>query len=278
MRVYYNTNGFAHHRLDDVVDILADLGYDGISLTPDVHHLDPYHATPADVDRFRDHVDARGLAVTIEAGARFVIDSRRKHQPTLLSNDGHERRADFYRRLIDLAPRVGSRLVSIWSGVADDRMGRDECFARLAERLRPVLDHAESRGVTIAFEPEPGMFVETVDGFRELQGHLDDDRLKLTIDTGHLAAVEAGPHDPIVRDCADVLVNVQADDAPRGVHEHRMFGEGDVDFPPLFAALDEIGYDGPVSVELSRHSHVAPAAAAQALAAVRGFISARSGR
>ena len=38
----YNTNGFAHHRLDDAIGIMADLGYRGVALTLDVHHLDPF--------------------------------------------------------------------------------------------------------------------------------------------------------------------------------------------------------------------------------------------
>ena len=37
MYLGYNTNGFAHHRLADAVDILADLGYEGIGLTFDYH-------------------------------------------------------------------------------------------------------------------------------------------------------------------------------------------------------------------------------------------------
>jgi hypothetical protein len=41
LRLAFNTNGLAHHRLDDAIDLLADLGYDGVALTPDVQHLDP---------------------------------------------------------------------------------------------------------------------------------------------------------------------------------------------------------------------------------------------
>jgi sugar phosphate isomerase/epimerase len=45
-----------------------------------------------------------------------------------------------------------------------------------------------------------------------------------------------------------------------GVHEHLPFGQGTIDFPPVIAALDEIGYEGGVHIELSRDSHRAPEA------------------
>ncbi len=51
----------------------------------------------------------------------------------------------------------------------------------------------------------------------------------------------------------------------RGVHEHLPFGEGEVDFPPVLAALTTIGFAGLVAVELPRHSHAAPALAASSL-------------
>ena len=41
----------------------------------------------------------------------------------------------------------------------------------------------------------------------------------------------------------------------RGVHIHLPFGEGDMDIPGILAALDAIGFDRLVCVELSRESH-----------------------
>ena len=48
-----------------------------------------------------------------------------------------------------------------------------------------------------------------------------------------------------------------------GKHEHLMFNEGEMDFPPIFGALRDIKYDGGVYVELSRHGHDAVNAAKQ---------------
>jgi len=270
VRLYYNTNGFAHHRLEDAVEILADLGYDGIALTPDMHHLDPLTCTPNDIEAFRTLLESRGLGVTIEGGARFVLDARRKHWPTLLTADGFERRQDFYRRLIDIACDLGSPLVSLWSGSAEpDTPKGDEALKLLAGRLEPVLRHAQSRGLSVCLEPEPGMLVEHLATYRKLKTFLPEEALPLTLDVGHLAASEEPPYDAHVRASARDLAYVHADDSPVGRHEHRMFGEGDLDFQGLSTALREIGYAGIVAVELSRHGHQAPQAASQAIGSLR---------
>ncbi len=274
MDLAYNTNGFAHHRLDDILGILADLGYAGVALTPDVHHLDPFTSTPADVERVRRRLESLRLSIVIESGARFVLDPRRKHFPSLLTSDGFPRRQDFYRRLVDLAATLGATVVSIWSGRAeDDTPAGDAALATLAERLKPVLDHARARGITIALEPEPGMRVETLAEFTKLRTLVarDGRSLQLTLDVGHLAATETAPFERHVAAHADALANVQLDDSPVGVHEHRFFGDGAIDFPAIAAELNRIAWRGPLGVELSRHSHDAVATARRAVQVLRGF-------
>jgi len=54
-----------------------------------------------------------------------------------------------------------------------------------------------------------------------------------------------------------------------------MFGAGQIDFAPVLAALDEIGYAGGVHVELSRHSHDAVETARKALAFLRSVRTAK---
>ena len=124
--------------------------------------------------------------------------------------------------------------------------------------------------MTLAVEPEPGMFLERVADVVALVRRLGrPDALGLTIDVGHLTCTEDEHPAEVVRGAGDLVVNVQVDDMRRGVHEHLPFGEGEVDLPDVLGALTDIGYGGLVHVELPRHSHAAPVLAAHSLRALR---------
>jgi sugar phosphate isomerase/epimerase len=102
------------------------------------------------------------------------------------------------------------------------------------------------------------MLVESFHDFEMLAEAVNSPRFGLTIDIGHVQCVERGAIADHVRHWSRALKNVHIEDMRRGVHEHLRFGEGEIDFPPVMAALREIGYTGCVNVELSRHSHMAP--------------------
>src|SRR5262245_35992115 len=92
MRFGYNTNGFAHHRLDDALHILADLGYQSVAITLDHHALNPYAADLVhQVNEISALLSRLRLSSVIETGARFLLDPWRKHQPTLLDPDSSAR-------------------------------------------------------------------------------------------------------------------------------------------------------------------------------------------
>ncbi len=267
---FYNSNGFAFHRIDDAARILADLGYDGLALTPDVHHLDPLRVTPREVHAFRALCESLGLALVLETGARFVLDAQRKHRPTLLDEpEGAAIRLDFLRRCVDLASELGAPIVTVWSGTAPDGLVERDSYARLIDGLQRLCDHANERGVRVGFEPEPGMLVETAAQWLRVRDAVDHAALGLTLDIGHCLANDEGDPGEVIRAHAGDLLVLQLDDHRTGVHDHLAFGEGDVDFRAVAAAVRDIAFAGPLEVELSRHSATAPATAAASLTFLR---------
>lgn len=268
MLLGYNTNGFAHHRLEHALSILAELGYQSAAITLDNFALNPFTADfSRQVSAVREQLQRLNLRCVIETGARFLLDPRHKHQPTLVSPQPHRRefRLDFLKRAIDLAAELRAAAVSFWSGTPTDAAGPDELMERLAQGCRQLCLRAEEKNVRLAFEPEPGMFIDTLDRFAQLRQRVDHPSLGLTLDVGHLHCQGETPIADRIRTWRDCLWNVHLEDMRRGVHEHLLFGEGEIDFPPVLQALAEIGYAGGVHVELSRHSHDAVETARRAM-------------
>jgi sugar phosphate isomerase/epimerase len=267
MLLGYNTNGFAHHDLLDAIEVLAEIGYRSVAITLDHHAFNPYSASLSEelievANCLRQH----DMRTVIETGARFLLDPRTKHEPTLLSGDraARERRIDFLRRAIEIAAALESDCVSLWSGILRDDIADDAAIERLATSLAPVLQHATDLGVTIGFEPEPGMLIDTMERFEQLRGRIDCECFRLTLDVGHLHCLGETPIGDQVRQWRDQIVNVHIEDMRAGVHDHLMFGEGEIEFEPILRAFREIKYTGGLHVELSRHSHDAPAVARRA--------------
>jgi sugar phosphate isomerase/epimerase len=280
MLLGYNTNGFAHHDPFDAVEILAEIGYQSVALTLDHGPLNPYAADwPQQLLRLKGELKRLGLRSTIETGARYLLDPRQKHEPTLVSvgEAERERRIDFLKRAVDAAAVLESDCVSLWSGVRRDEAADEAVLERLAESLRVVLRHATNSGVTLGFEPEPGMFIDTLKSFHRLLQWIDAPHLELTMDVGHLWCQGELPIADYITRWGSRIVNVHIEDMRAGVHEHLMFGEGEMRFAPIIDALAKVGYRGPLHVELSRHSHEAPEAARKAFDFLRPLVDKAAG-
>lgn len=268
----YNTNGFAHHSLAGCAVVLKSLGYEGISLTLDVAHANPFTASDDEWRGIRRLFDRMGLRRSIETGARFLLDPMRKHEPSLVSPEGRERRIAFLERSIGIADRIGAECVSLWAGRPHPGVPRRKAFGWLVEGCARIAKSAARRKVALALEPEPGMLVETLAQWRRLRDAVSAQNLKLTLDVGHVRCSERIGIPRAIRESAADLANVHLDDVQGRVHEHLPPGRGAVAFGPVVRALAEIRYGGLASLELSRDSHRAVDAAREAMAFLRPLL------
>ncbi len=255
----YNTNGFAHHRLDDAVKILSEIGYGAVALTLDVHHLDPFakNHESACAD-FKALISDLDMKVTIESGARFNLNARRKHYPSLLCRKDGGDRLDFLARCHDTAERIGASNISFWSGHNFDDLPSDEAWGLLAERISVLTEQFKGSSVAWAVEPEPGMFIEDLNDYDRLCALIPNRNFGLALDLGHLAVTQERTCEDAIRSYSSDIVVMAIEDMKMGVHDHLPFGEGDMNFAPIFQAMLDVNYQGILAVELSRSSSTAP--------------------
>jgi sugar phosphate isomerase/epimerase len=246
---------------------MAGLGYRCAAITLDHCSLNPFGSRLGkELRDVRRLLDLYGLASVVETGARFLLDPWRKHEPTLLSEeeDGRRLRLRFLKQAIDIAAGLGSRAVSFWSGRKSQSVESERAWNWIVSGCRELSFYAGERGVILAFEPEPGMWIENLSQYRALKRDVDHEFFQLTLDLGHTFLTEQGPVGDCIRENIGDIKNIHIEDMKRGIHEHRFFGDGDLDFRDIFRALAEAAYSGLICVELSRHSHDAVAVAQKA--------------
>jgi len=275
LRLGYNTNGFNCHSLDSALEIIAGLGYRGVAIT-----LDNYILNPADSDLDRqleltkNILKKNSLACVIETGARFLLDPWHKHEPTLISADaiGRKVRLDFLKRALDIAARLDGQALSFWSGIRQEGVTETDAWDWLVAGCRELSDYAGRHGIPLAFEPEPGMFIENLNQYQMLKELVENPLFGLTLDVGHAFLTEDDSPADCIHNLKSSIKNIHLEDMKTGHHQHLQFGEGKMDFSEIFDALRGINYTGLINVELSRHSHNAVEAAEQAYNFLRYYL------
>ncbi len=261
----YNTNGFAHHKLEDALEIIADCGYRGVALTLDNYHCNPFMTEAADLARLKQLLGKLRLRMVIETGAQYLLHPQQRRHPTLISAENRQIRLEFLRRAVDIAAELEAECVSFWSGVAEANVPEHQAWDWLVTACMQLTEHAKRRGVQLAFEPVPGMLVDDTAKFEVLKKHITSARFGLTLDVGHVFCTENNPFRQVYGKFTSLIRNIHIEDIRDRKHDHLMFGEGELDFTAVLRALHNNKCTTLINVELPRDGHRAPDVARRAI-------------
>lgn len=246
------TSPLTDANLPDLLRHIAGLGFDAVELP---------------LERAGDIDPERTATVLRETGLTPCVVGAMAPGRDLVATDPHtvERTRAYLRACIDLAAAIGARAVCgpfyaqtgrVWRLAAADRPA---AYREWRDGLAPVVEHAAERGVRIGIEPlnrYETSLVNTVDQALEGLGPLLGPSLGLALDSYHLNIEERSSADA-VRRAGEHLVHVQVCGSDRGAP-----GGDQTDWPPLLAALDEVGYAGPLVIESFTPDNAAIAVAA----------------
>jgi len=251
----FSSNAFKKSTLAESIDALADIGYRGVEFMADMHHAWPPTFDAARRRETAKQLEGRGLVVSnVNAFTCFVHGDT--YHPTFFEADKKYRqlRIDHTKRSLELAQEFGSKTVSIQPGgpVLNSGLTVEEASDLFAEALWDVVLTARATGVTIAVEPEPGLLIQTGQEYLDFKHKYfaHEPTVKMNCDIGHLFCVGDDPAE-VIRKMPQHIAHVHLEDiGANHVHQHLTPGKGVIDFVRIFEALQEIGYDDWVTVEL----------------------------
>ena len=259
MKLAFSTNAYTRHSLLDALEGIKRAGFAGVEILADIPHAYP---TQIDAELTRNVSDALsrlGLTVSnINCNCSFGYwkdaPPEPYFEPSLISpNPAH--RADriaMIHRSLQFSRDIGAANISITSGRMLGGMPPDKAARQFAESIKPLLDRADVLDVGVGIECEPGLFLEYVAELREWIIRLNHPRFGANLDIGHSQVIgETIPYE--VEMLRGRIWNMHVEDIPGRKHYHMIPGEGTLDWSALKTALQRIGYDRYLTVELYTH-------------------------
>ena len=266
----------ADQTLDTVLDFAAAEGFSCVELMcwpkgkaerryAGVTHVDVTDITQDQADEIKGKVTERGLTI-----------SGLGYYPNPLVADHAEAQIyiDHLGKLMEAAPKLGVRVVTTFVG-RNPAQSVDAQWPRFLEVWKPLIQKAEDYGVKVGIENCPMYFSndEWPSGknlaispaiWRRMFSDIDSDHFGLNYDPSHLLWMQMDYVKPI-KEFISKFFHVHAKDAivdrdalnevgilatPLEYHTPKLPGLGDIAWGKFFSALCQVGYTGPVCVEV----------------------------
>jgi sugar phosphate isomerase/epimerase len=252
MKFAFSTNAFKKHPLEDAVMKIGEVGYEGVEILCDVPHAYPPVFKKEDRRSLKRLISNYNLQISnLNAFTLYAIQDI--YHPSWIEDKTTfaQLRIEHTINCIMLAKDVGAKNLSTEpGGPVDGRIDRKKLEKLFVSNLSKVTEVAEREGVNILVEPEPNMLIERSEQFLNFIKRIRSEVVRLNFDIGHFFCVKEDPA-KIVHKLSDYIEHFHvADIAKSRVHDHLIPGKGAIDFRSVFKAIDEIGYNGFVTVEL----------------------------
>ena len=267
--------------LQEVVEFAAATGYTCVELMcwpPSKADRRYAGITHIDVTDFGQGQADEVKQIVADAGVEI---SGLGYYPNPLSPDTAEAQlaADHIRKVIQATATLGLNQMNTFVG-RDWTKSVDDNWPRFLEVWKPIVQFAEDQGVRIGIENCPMLFTDdewpggknlaynpTI--WRRMFEDIGSDHLGLNYDPSHLVWMHMDYLKPL-RDFTDRLFHIHAKDVridrhrldevgilanPVQFHSPKLPGMGEVDWGRFCSVLSDVGYRGPVCVEVEDQAY-----------------------
>lgn len=196
IQLCYSTFGMTRLDFIEAIEAVDRAGYAGVELAFHRDQFNVFNLTDDDLDAVRKRFGSLRARPACVATASHFFTPSRPHEPSLMSPDlaGRKRRIDLIRRGIHVARQVGAPFVTFGSGfIREEHLLHPEVNPHellvdsIHQCLRALREEDE---ITLLIEPEPGMYIETVEQAIRLVNDVNSPHFRLHIDLCHMYCSE----------------------------------------------------------------------------------------
>lgn len=191
IKLCYSTFGLTNLDFLQSITEVDRAGYPGVELSFHRDQFNPFNFTDDYLDAVKKRLDSLEVTAACVSTASHFFTPQRPHEPSLMSPDlaGRKRRIDLVKRGIRAARRLGVPLVSFGSGfIRDEHVSNPSVNPRelLVDSVQQCLKELhDGEDITLLIEPEPGMYIETLEQGMNLVDEVGSPRFQLHLDLNH---------------------------------------------------------------------------------------------
>ena len=232
-----------------IMEMAKNTGYDCFEPAFDEKGELSMESTDQQIIAIRDMAQDLGLPLCSLASGLYWSNSPTDNDPKV-----RERARAIIRRQLEAARLLGVDTILVVPGTVkggDDPVDYDVAYDRALEAMEAVKDYARETGVCIGVENVWNNFLLSPLEMRDFLDKIDSPYVGAYLDVGNI--IKFGFPEMWVKILGRRIKKVHVKDFRRDVGNFGGFVDllsGDVDFVKVVRALEDVGYDGPLTAEM----------------------------
>lgn len=262
MKLSYSTKLYYNYRLEDAIRRAAKIGYPGVEIWGGRPHAYYKDMDESAISSVRKVIQEMGVEISGFIPAQFGYPTNLCSPIKSIREDSVE----YIKRSVDTSLALGCKKVSLCPGRTLHGQGYTKGMEALNASLSELTEYAIRKDALLLLEPahmlESDLILTVEDGVRIIKEQ-EYENMGIALDTGHCHVNKEVLVDTVyLLKKQHIPVHIHLDDNNTMADQHKIPGEGTIDFVPFLQALIETGYDGYLTVELGFDYTANPDAAA----------------